>query len=149
MNFQGNRVLSSKWTNKLMLDKTQLRVWSTVWETSFSKIRTRRTKQTCLGKEDFASQNPRFGWGCSTETIKPWSCLRQWLLISLPCLTQETFFSWPKCNTLFTNTIFITLTWSWWTFCKYTQSVSITKTRNSDAEREPNKKNILNKMLKS
>ena len=26
-----------------MLDKTPLRVWSTVWETSFSKIRTRRS----------------------------------------------------------------------------------------------------------
>ena len=52
-----------------MLDKTPLIVGSTVWETSFSKIRTRRTKQTCLGKEAFVPQNPGFEWGCSTETL--------------------------------------------------------------------------------
>ena len=42
-----------------MLDKTPLRVWSTGWKTSFSKIRTRRTKQTCLGKEAFAPPPPK------------------------------------------------------------------------------------------
>ena len=54
-----------------MLDKTPLRVWSTVLETSFSKIRTRRTKQTCLGKEAFARKTRGLGEGVPPRPSNP------------------------------------------------------------------------------